>query len=148
MTRVLLEGREDPDGRESLRRLVELLADESAGPQECAPPVDVVEHGDRIEITVDVPGVPTDAVRVVYAGGTLVIAGRKVPRACDHAKVAFHLAERSFGRFLRAIRVEGLPGAVDGGRAVASLVAGELRVVLPRIEDRRGHNIDIEVTGG
>ena len=150
MARVFLERRDDDalDGRDAIRRLVELLDDEGAGLQECTPPIDVVEHGDRIEITVDVPGVPADAVRVIYARGTLVIAGRKVPRACDHANIAFHLAERSFGRFVRAIRVVGLPGAVDGGRAVASLIAGELRVVLPRIEDRRGHDIYIEVTGG
>jgi HSP20 family molecular chaperone IbpA len=59
--------------------------------------------------------------------------------------VAFHLAERTFGRFARAIT---LSGAFDAGRATASLAGGELRVVLPRIEERRGRDIAIEVTAG
>ena len=41
-----------------------------------------------------------------------------------------HVAERAFGRFGRAIRIS---GAVDVGRARATLRHGELRVVLPRI---------------
>ena len=52
------------------------------------------------------------------------------------------MAERAFGRFARALSVE---GAFDAGRATASLVNGELRVVLPRIADRRGHQIRIPV---
>ena len=39
----------------------------------------------------------------------------------------------------------GLDGAFDAGRATASLVNGELRVVLPRITDRRGHQIRIPI---
>lgn len=147
MARIFLERRdEDSDEGTAALRIVELLEDATVGPQgECAPPVDVVEHVDRVEVTVDVPGVPAEAVRVVYARGTLVIAGRKLPSGCDHDNVAFHLAERTFGRFVRAVR---LSGAFDAGRAVATLNAGELRVGLPRIEERRGRDIDIEVTTG
>ena len=121
-----------------MRRLVALLEGE------CAPPVDVVELADRVEITVDVPGVPESDVRVIFARGTVVVSGRKLPRVCEHS-VAFHLAERSFGRFVRAI---GLTGAFDAGRATASLRDGELRVVIPRIEERRGQEITIEVKAG
>ena len=109
---------------------------------ECTPPIDVTEHADRIEITIDVPGVPASALRVIYARGAVVIAGRKLPRSCDPG-VTFHLAERGFGRFVRAV---GLSGAFDAGRASASLNAGELRVVLPRIEERRGREIAIEIS--
>ena len=59
-------------------------------------------------------------------------------------QVRFHLAERSFGAFARAVRVT---GAFDGGRARAVVANGVLRVVLPRIEDRRGQlrHIPVEV---
>lgn len=92
----------------------------------------------------DVPGVAASAIRVVFSRDTVVIAGRKAPSSCERS-VAFHLAERTFGRFARAI---GLAGAFDAGRARASLVAGELRIVLPRTEERRGRDIPIEVTVG
>ena len=92
----------------------------------------------------DLPGVAASSIRVVFARDTVIIAGRKAPRVCERS-VAFHLAERTFGRFVRAIR---LTGAFDAGRASASLVAGELRIVLPRIEERRGRDLQIEVTVG
>jgi HSP20 family protein len=145
VARIVLEAREDPIDAESLRRLVQLLGEpEPSGHGECAPPLDVLEHSDRVEIVVDLPGVDAGGVRVIYGRGTIVVAGRKRPRVCEHS-VAFHLAERSFGRFVRAIA---LTGAFDAGRASASLTAGELRVIIPRIEERRGRDIEIQVTGG
>jgi HSP20 family molecular chaperone IbpA len=69
-----------------------------------------------------------------------VIAGRKLPGTCVDQEAAFHLAERSFGRFARAVR---LAGAFDAGNASATLQGGELRIVLPRIDERRGREIHI-----
>jgi HSP20 family protein len=130
---------------DDIRRLAQLLdVPEETGQAECAPPVDVVEHQDRVEVTVDIPGVARAALHVVFSRGTLVIAGRKLPHVCSNS-VAFHLAERSFGRFVRTVRIT---GAIDAGRATATLNAGELRVVFPRIEERRGRDIHIDVTGG
>jgi HSP20 family molecular chaperone IbpA len=36
-----------------------------------------------------------------------------------------------------------LAGAIDAGRARATLTAGELRIEFPRIEERRGRQIRI-----
>jgi HSP20 family protein len=111
---------------------------------ECTPPMDVLETAESVEIVMDLPGVPAGAIRILFSQGTLVIAGRKAAVACSHAgDAAFHLAERSFGRFARAVR---LTGAFDGGRASATLTRGELRVLLPRIEERRGRDVRIEIT--
>lgn len=105
--------------------------------------MDVLETAETVEILMDVPGVVAASLRVVFAQGTIVITGRKLPGVCTHREAAFHLAERSFGRFARAIR---LTGAFDAGRATATLANGELRLVLPRIEERRGREIRINVT--
>ena len=59
------------------------------------------------------------------------------------AEPTFHLVEREFGRFARAVR---LTGAFDVQRARASLAAGELTIVLPRLADRRGQAHTIPVT--
>ncbi len=109
---------------------------------ECTPPLDVVETGAAIEILIDLPGVPASAIEIVFADNVLLIAGEKLPALCEHADAGFHMAERAFGRFARAVRVD---GAYDAGRAAASLSHGELRVVLPRIEERRGARIRIPV---
>jgi HSP20 family protein len=106
--------------------------------------MDVVETAAGIEVLIDLPGVPRSQISIVFSQGTLIVAGRKLPTSCAHQEAAFHLAEREFGRFVRAIR---LSGAFDGGQARASLAQGELRVVLPRVQERRGSDIRIEITG-
>jgi HSP20 family protein len=111
---------------------------------EYAPPMDVIETTDGIEILMDVPGVAGNAIRLVFSQSTMIIVGRKQPGPCAQGEAAFHLAERSFGRFARAVR---LNGAFDAGRASATLNSGELRVKLPRIEERRGRDIRIAITG-
>jgi HSP20 family protein len=130
-------------GEDARRLLDELDVDRRAGAAgECSPPVDVIETPSTVEILMDLPGVAPDAVQVVFSRGTLIVAGRKLPPGCSHRDAAFHLAERAFGRFARLVR---LAGAVDAGRARASLSGGELRIVVPRIAERRGHDIRIDV---
>jgi HSP20 family molecular chaperone IbpA len=142
VARIFLERRDPGD---DLRRLADLFncePAEGAATGECSPPLDVMETTAAVELLVDLPGVDADGVRVIVSRGTLVIAGRKLPQACAHQEAAFHLAERSFGRFTRIVR---LSGAVDAGRATATLVSGELHIVLPRIDERRGQEIRIPV---
>jgi HSP20 family protein len=142
VARIFLERRKFGD---EARRLLDRLEHEqrSGGPAgECDPPLDVIETASTIEVLMDVPGVAPDALQVVFSRGTLVIAGQKLPPTCGHREAAFHLAERGFGRFARVVR---LSGAFDAGRARAFLSGGELRIVLPRIAERRGRDIRIEV---
>src|SRR5258706_2550451 len=109
---------------------------------ECAPPLDIVETDDRVELVMDIPGVPAASVEIVLSGNVLLIAGQKLPPFCEHGDAAFHIAERSFGRFARAVSLE---GAFDAGRATAALAAGELRIVVPRVAERRGQEIPIPI---
>lgn len=130
---------------DELRRLLDVLdaraqSDGVAG--ECAPPFDLLETPGTVEVVMDLPGVEADALQVAFSRGTVLIAGIKRASLCSHADAAFHLAERTFGRFARAIRIT---GAVDGGRAKATLAAGELRIRFPRIAERRGSQITIAV---
>jgi HSP20 family protein len=108
---------------------------------ECAPPLDLRETDDALEITMDLPGVPAASIRVLAKGGVLLIAGRKAPRRWQ-GEASFHLLERAFGRFARTLR---LPSACDASRARALLRRGELRVVVPRIAERRGQVISVRV---
>lgn len=133
----------DPRTLETDARFRRFMDDDPGGAiGECMPPLDVVETAGAVELLMDLPGVARDDIRVVFAQGTLVIAGRKLAAVCAHREAAFHLAERSFGRFARAVR---LNGAFDAGNASATLADGELRVVLPRIDERRGRERRIEV---
>jgi HSP20 family protein len=136
MARVYVERRELP--AELLR-----LLDATPVAAECTPPLDIIETDAAIEAILDIPGVPQDSIEIVFSGNVLLVTGQKLPAACEHRDAAFHIAERSFGRFARAIGVE---GAFEAGRATATLADGELRIVLPRLAERRGGQIRIPIT--
>jgi HSP20 family protein len=108
---------------------------------ECAPALDVYETDDALEITVDLPGVDPAAVRVVGKGDSILIAGEKAARRARRES-SFHLVERGYGRFARAVR---LGRACDMSRARATLTNGELRISIPKLADRRGKAIPIAI---
>lgn len=108
---------------------------------ECSPAIDVYETDDAVEIAVDLPGVDASAIRVIVKGPTVLIVGEKPARRAQ-GESSFHLVERGFGRFARSVR---LASPCDGAKARAALSNGELRVSIPKIEDRRGRSIQIPI---
>jgi HSP20 family protein len=111
---------------------------------ECSPPLDVYETDDSVEIILDLPGVELNAVRIVAKGQTIIIAGEKAPRR-GRGDSSFHLVERGYGRFARAVR---LTAACDTAKARAKLSNGELRVTLPKIDEQRSRTIRIPIADG
>ena len=109
---------------------------------ECSPALDVYETDDTLEITVDLAGVDPAAVRIIGKGDSVLIAGEKAARRARQES-SFHLVERGYGRFARAVRL-GRP--CDTSRARATLVDGELRVSIPKIAERRGRAVSVAIT--
>jgi HSP20 family protein len=140
VARIFLERRELDEELQGLFERLSALEDMRDVTAECTVPLDVVETSSGVQVVMDLAGVPADAV---LAHSTLLIMGRKNPPKCAHQRdAAFHVVERTFGRFARGVR---LSGAFDAGRAEATLRAGELRVTVPRIEERRGREHRIPV---
>jgi len=108
---------------------------------ECRPSLDVFETTTGVEVVVDVPGVIPESIRVAIKRDTLLVVGAKAAPPGATAQ-RYHLAERSYGRFARAVR---LHGAIDTRHASARAGNGELRILLPRVEDRRGTVIMVPV---
>lgn len=104
------------------------------------PPTDVIERADGLEILMDLSGVG-ERLRLSVIDDILVVSGEKSPGPCN-AGAAFHVAERTFGRFQRAIRL-GIP--FDAGQIRATFFQGELRITVPRIPDRRSHEIVVPI---
>ena len=131
------------DVRELFEDLAAVLPHEQrAYSGECHPTLDVLETDAAVEVVVDVSGIPPAALRVLFRAGVLLVAGEKAPpRASDDQ--TFHLVEREFGRFARAVR---LNGAFDVPRARASVDDGELTIVLPKLVERRDQSHRIPVT--
>lgn len=110
---------------------------------ECMPVVDVFETEKTVEIVLDLPGVTAEAIRILFKAGVLLIVGEKErPDLSKRGPASFHLVERDFGRFARAVRIS---AAIDGAQAKARLANGELRVVLPRIAERRAAGLLVPI---
>lgn len=110
---------------------------------ECMPVVDVFETDKTVEIVLDLPGVSPEAVRILFKSGVLLIVGEKErPDLTKRGPASFHLVECDFGRFARAVRIN---AAIDGAQARARMANGELRVVLPRIVERRGAGLLVPI---
>jgi HSP20 family protein len=87
--------------------------------------LDVREEDDKLVIEADLPGVEEKDVAVTLANGVLTIKGeRKSER--EEKKDDYHIAERSFGRFERSLR---LPDAIDENRIEANFDKGVLKIV-------------------
>jgi len=112
----------------------------AAPPGDWSPQADVFERGGQLVIAIEVPGLSPEQVKVVSHGGRLIVTGeRRQPRV---AQATFHCLERPSGRFSRAISFD---GPVDLARAEAVLEKGVLTVSLPRLPERRGREVAIEV---
>ena len=135
MTDVFQLGAADlaEDARQLLLEIDRDVPGAAAITADCRPALDVLETGSSIEVLVDVPGVPAESLRVAVRRSTLLVVGAKLNATVD-PQARFHLAERSYGRFARAVL---LTGAFDAWRAKAAVRAGQLRIVLPRLDDRR-----------
>ena len=142
MTRLLVST-DVGDLSQEVRRLFEDLAKRRSDRRqfvsgECLPLLDVFETDRTIEIVLDVPGVQPDGLRILVKAGVVLVAGEKERADPARGPASYHLVERDFGRFARAIRIH---AAVDAGHARARLRDGELRVLLPKIQERRGREL-------
>ena len=131
---------------DDVRELFEDLAaslphEQRAYSGECHPTLDVVETDEAVEVVVDVSGIPASGLRVLFRAGVLLIAGEKAPPRTTEEQT-FHLVEREFGRFARAVH---LKGAFDIPDARASVNDGELTIVLPKLTERRDQSHRIPV---
>jgi HSP20 family protein len=107
-----------------------------------APPVDLCETQTSISIRVEMPGVTADQIKIGLTNTKLRIWGEKKRRPNRRKVISYHCSERSFGKFGRIVP---LRWTVCIRNAVAELKGGMLHIHLPKIEDRRGEEVLVEV---
>lgn len=105
------------------------------------PMADIVETEDSLFVTVELPGVAQDDLSVSTNGGDLILQGEK-GKPGSEAPARFLVAERAYGKFRRVIHL-GVP--VNTHKAEATLADGNLRIRFPKVANRRGEEVAIEV---
>ncbi len=95
-----------------------------------SPKVDVSETKDTVQVTAELPGVEEKDVEVTLEDDVLTIRGeKKTEREEEDKEKSWHLVERSYGAFSRAIP---LPFDPDATKVDAKFDKGVLRITLPK----------------
>jgi HSP20 family protein len=105
------------------------------------PPVDIFEEKDAIRIMAEVPGVKPEDVKISLEGNVLTVHGQKQQRAEERTE-RVHRYERTYGEFERTFS---LPATVDASKITAAYEHGILTLTLPKIEQAKPRQIQVEV---
>jgi HSP20 family protein len=92
------------------------------------PRIDIVDDGDALRITAELPGMERQDVEILVEDEALVLRGEKKLESKSEEKGCYRL-ERAFGSFQRVIA---LPDGADVNRAEASFDKGVLTVRIPK----------------
>lgn len=108
------------------------------------PPVDIIERKDGIVVKAEVPGLEKDNFKVSVEDGVLTLSGEKKVEIDEKDKDQnFHRSERVYGSFSRSFT---LPSNVDQKNVSAKYRNGVLEVTLPKSEESKARQIQIDVS--
>lgn len=105
------------------------------------PCIDVAETKDDIIVEAEVPGIDPKDIDISLTNGRLIIRGEK-KKAKEEKGTGRHLAERSYGGFVRTIE---LPAKVQSEKTGTSYSNGVLKIVVPKSEEARKKAMEIKV---
>jgi len=92
------------------------------------PNVDIKENKKNYKITVEVPGVEENDVKLEFSEGTLTVSGEKKHEK-EEKDENYHCVERSYGSFRRVLS---LPEDIDEDAIEAKFKNGVLTITVPR----------------
>ena len=105
------------------------------------PSVDIYENKDQIVLEAELPGMKREEIDISVHDGTLTISGeRKYEEKNQDANP--YRSERFFGRFHRTLA---LPKPVQADKAKANYKEGILKVILPKTEEAKPKQIQVNV---
>ena len=106
-----------------------------------APAVDIYEQGNDIVLKAELPGVDPKDVDIRLENNVLNLRGQRKLEG-EVKRESYHRVERSYGAFSRSFT---LPTVVDQAAIKAEFKDGLLRVTLPKREESKPKQIQINV---
>jgi HSP20 family protein len=138
----------------SLHREIDRLFDDFArgaltglqqGQDRLVPSMDITENDKEIVVTAEMPGLERKDIDISIDDDVLTIRGeKKVEEEKKDEKQNFHVTERAYGVFFRAIQ---LPNGVDPSKVQASMQNGVLKVTIPKPASSQAKKIEVQDGG-
>lgn len=130
-----------PLQREFDRLLEQFGAGAGAFPDlEVVPRLDMRDTKDGVEITVELPGIADEDVKVTVEDNVLTIRGEKKAET-ERKEQDYRISERSYGAFQRSLA---LPPGVDAEKITATLDKGVLKLTAPRNAEAKARTIEVK----
>jgi HSP20 family protein len=108
------------------------------------PTCDVREDKEHLTITLDLPGVKPEDVKISLENQVLTIRGER-RQVSEQTDERWHRYERSYGSFERSFT---LPTTVDAERIQATTEHGVLNITLPKVERAKPREIPVKSSVG
>ena len=108
------------------------------------PATDVSETPEHLVLRLEVPGLTRDQVKISVENNVLTVRGEKEQESTSENE-NFYRTERTYGAFERSFS---LPSYADADHISATLDNGVLTIKLPRREEARPREVQIEAGKG
>src|SRR5256885_3415619 len=104
------------------------------------PALDLYQNNDNVVVRVELPGMRKEDIEISLHDGMLTISGERKAESAEGDKA--ERTERYVGKFRRSVS---LPTQVDAGKVTASYRDGILTVTLPKAEEAKPKQIQVNV---
>jgi HSP20 family protein len=112
------------------------------GHDRLVPSMDVIENDNEIVVTAEMPGLQRKDIDISIDDDVLTIRGeKKVEEKQKDEKKNFHVTERAYGVFYRAIQ---LPSGVDPSKVEATMENGVLKITIPKPARSQARKIEVQ----
>lgn len=108
-----------------------------------SPSVDLCENEEKVQVLVELPGVKSEDINLAVTAKDIIIEGKKRQSPTTKKAISHFCCERQYGKFQRRIQ---LRWAININETTAELKDGTLKITLPKLIDRRGKSVKIEIT--
>lgn len=131
--------------QEQMNRLLDLAWSREGGEElregAWQPPVDIFEDENSVVIKAELPGIDQQDIEVRIEDNTLTLRGERKHEE-EVRKENYHRIERYYGGFQRSFS---LPHTIDRERVKATCDRGVLTITLPKREETKPKQINVEV---
>ena len=127
---------------DNLNRMFDIaLNGDALTPAGWVPPVDIVETAEKdVIVKAELPEMKREDIKVAFENNVLTIEGERAYNKNEEARDTYHRVERGYGAFRRSFS---MPTSVDPSRIEADYRDGVLTVKLPRREESRPRQIQV-----
>jgi HSP20 family protein len=106
------------------------------------PSVDICQTEQRVLVRAELPGVDASDIAIGFQDDSLRLQGIRRDPSPSAQLLCYLCLERRYGSFDRRIKIGGV---VNPRRARAHLDKGILTIELPKLKDRRGDIVEIQI---